>query len=192
VDVSACRWTAARWRRWSLLLTTDYGLLTTDSPSAQKNIRALLRRPGNQAYLRVPSIPSVAWQPYPSPLGRLRAHSFAPPPHDGFAASRMSVAAWVAAREHSYLERFCRGCKLCGRFFRKMLQINASRLQPSTPSGGRTKKRRGKCRGVPSSEFTSYLEKLSSFSHAAGIGRHTLSSAKCHECSPFSPGRHEK
>ena len=41
--------------------------------------------PDNQTYLRVPSIPSVAWQPYPSPLGRLRAHSFASPPHDGFA-----------------------------------------------------------------------------------------------------------
>ena len=42
-------------------------------------------RPDYQTYLRVPSIPSVAWQPYPSPLGRLRAHSFASPPHDGFA-----------------------------------------------------------------------------------------------------------
>ena len=41
--------------------------------------------PDYQAYLRVPSIPSVAWQPYPSPLGRLRAHSFASPPRDGFA-----------------------------------------------------------------------------------------------------------
>src|SRR6516162_9913823 len=41
--------------------------------------------PDDQAYLRVPSIPSVAWQPYPSPLGRLRAHSLASPPHDGFA-----------------------------------------------------------------------------------------------------------
>src|SRR5438477_10034396 len=41
--------------------------------------------PEVQAYLRVPSIPSVAWQPYPSPLGRLRAHSFASPPHGGFA-----------------------------------------------------------------------------------------------------------
>src|SRR6266849_9579067 len=50
-----------------------------------KKIRASLRKPGDQTYLRVPSIPSVAWQPYPSPLGRLRAHSFASPPHDGFA-----------------------------------------------------------------------------------------------------------
>src|SRR5438874_7036834 len=41
--------------------------------------------PAHQAYFWVPSIPSVAWQPYPSPLGRLRAHSFASPPHDGFA-----------------------------------------------------------------------------------------------------------
>src|SRR5258706_12889334 len=52
---------------------------------ARKKIRASLRKPEVQAYLRVPSIPSVAWQPYPSPLGRLRAHSFAPPPHGGFA-----------------------------------------------------------------------------------------------------------
>src|SRR5205085_3112468 len=42
-------------------------------------------RPEDQTYFWVPSIPSVAWQPYPSPLGRLRAHSFASPPHDGFA-----------------------------------------------------------------------------------------------------------
>src|SRR5262249_40628215 len=41
--------------------------------------------PEDQANFWVPSIPSVAWQPYPSPLERLRAHSFAPPPHDGFA-----------------------------------------------------------------------------------------------------------
>ena len=40
---------------------------------------------GHQTYLRVPSIPSVAWQPYPSPSGRLRAHSFASPSHGGFA-----------------------------------------------------------------------------------------------------------
>lgn len=54
--------------------------------SARKKIRrSLSRAPENQTYLRVPSIPSVAWQPYPSPLGRLRAHSFASPPHDGFA-----------------------------------------------------------------------------------------------------------
>lgn len=44
-----------------------------------------LRRPGCQTIGWVPSIPSVAWQPYPSPLGRLRAHSFASPPRDGFA-----------------------------------------------------------------------------------------------------------
>src|SRR5439155_25111625 len=56
---------------------------------ARKKIRASLRKPGHQAYLRVPSIPSVAWQPYPSPLGRLRAHSFASPSRDGFAGSRM-------------------------------------------------------------------------------------------------------
>lgn len=43
------------------------------------------RRPGCQSIGWVPSIPSVAWQPYPSPLGRLRAHSFASPPRDGFA-----------------------------------------------------------------------------------------------------------
>ncbi len=31
-------------------------------------IRASLRKPGHQAILyRVPSVPSVAWQPYPSP-----------------------------------------------------------------------------------------------------------------------------
>ncbi len=47
--------------------------------------RFLAEAPDDQAYLRVPSIPSVAWQPYPSPLGRLRAHSFASPSHDGFA-----------------------------------------------------------------------------------------------------------
>src|SRR5262249_31660324 len=41
--------------------------------------------PEDQPYFRVPSIPWVAWQPYPPPLGRLRAHSFASPPHDGFA-----------------------------------------------------------------------------------------------------------
>ena len=54
-------------------------------PRTKKNPGLLAEAPDNQAYLRVPSIPSVAWQPYPSPLGRLRAHSFASPPHDGFA-----------------------------------------------------------------------------------------------------------
>src|SRR6266404_222001 len=57
----------------------------TTNHEQNKKIRASLRKPGDQTYLRVPSIPSVAWQPYPSPLGRLRAHSFASPPHDGFA-----------------------------------------------------------------------------------------------------------
>src|SRR5688572_16191764 len=58
----------------------------SDSRCAQK------KTPGSLARARrakrtfwVPSIPSVAWQPYPSPLGRLRAHSFASPPRDGFA-----------------------------------------------------------------------------------------------------------
>ncbi|MGH7174571.1 MAG: hypothetical protein ACRELG_30255, partial [Gemmataceae bacterium] len=41
---------------------------------AREKIRRLLAEaPENQTYLRVPSIPSVAWTPYPSPLGRLRA-----------------------------------------------------------------------------------------------------------------------
>src|SRR5258706_11351239 len=62
---------------------------------ARKKIRASLRKPGDQTYLRVPSIPSVAWQPYPSPLGRLRAHSFASPPHDGFAFVEDSAGAAV-------------------------------------------------------------------------------------------------
>jgi hypothetical protein len=53
--------------------------------AAQKKSGLPHGSPEDQAYLRVPSIPSVAWQPYPSPLGRLRAHSFASPPHDGFA-----------------------------------------------------------------------------------------------------------
>ena len=55
----------------------------------------LLRGPGCQTIGWVPSIPSVAWQPYPSPLGRLRAHSFASPPRDGFAFienSRLTVS----------------------------------------------------------------------------------------------------
>src|SRR6516162_5564216 len=39
-----------------------------DVLAARKKIRASLARgPDDQAYLRVPSIPSVAWQPYPSP-----------------------------------------------------------------------------------------------------------------------------
>ena len=73
---------------------------------AQKNSQALHERAWrHQAYLRVPSIPSVAWQPYPSPLGRLRAHSFASPPHDGFAfienghvSSHASRSGWAASR----------------------------------------------------------------------------------------------
>src|SRR4029077_12297105 len=36
--------------------------------TARKKISGLpFGSPANQAYLRVPSIPSVAWQPYPSP-----------------------------------------------------------------------------------------------------------------------------
>src|ERR1051325_1185959 len=64
--------------------TKTHGLISLEFRRAKK-IRASLRKPGHQTNLRVPSIPSVAWQPYPSPLGRLRAHSFASPPHDGFA-----------------------------------------------------------------------------------------------------------
>ena len=97
------------------------------SRGAQKKIRTFLAEgPDDQTYLRVPSIPSVAWQPYPSPLGRLRAHSFASPSHDGFAfvedswaiclgcASRMSKC---QATDTNNLGYVCRKCKRPAKIF---------------------------------------------------------------------------
>jgi hypothetical protein len=93
--------------------------------------RFLAEAPENQTYLRVPSIPSVAWQPYPSPLGRLRAHSFASPPHDGFAfveddlkrRPRRSVSSRLRHRSAGYtrnVERIFRMCKSYGFFSRHL------------------------------------------------------------------------
>src|SRR6516162_7067226 len=65
--------------------------------SAQRNAAVSCESAGDQTYCWVPSIPSVAWQPYPSPLGRLRAHSFASPPHDGFAFVEDGLGVAVAS-----------------------------------------------------------------------------------------------
>src|SRR5205823_2732565 len=53
---------------------------------AQKYVRAPLRKPGRPSILTGPVHPfgSLAALSVP-PSGRLRAHSFASPPHDGFA-----------------------------------------------------------------------------------------------------------
>ena len=149
---------------------------------ARKKIRASLRKPGHQAYLRVPSIPSVAWQPYPSPLGRLRAHSFASPSRDGFAGSRMPR------------HKNCRGQPKLRTVLPRM-QVFRELFSKKTPSTARHEwiaKRRTALREFRTPWASHAPVRLSSLSQAAGMGRQAFSSAKCQECRPSSPRRHEK
>src|SRR5207249_11010272 len=72
-------------RSYHLLVGTGWKPILRER-AARKKIRASLRKPGAPNILSGPVHPfgSLAALSVP-PSGRLRAHSFASPPHDGFA-----------------------------------------------------------------------------------------------------------
>src|SRR5205085_195159 len=139
-------------------------------------------RPEDQTYFWVPSIPSVAWQPYPSPLGRLRAHSFASPPHDGFAFVEDSLKHCLRCES--------RGCPFASR---SKLSSRFSPMQTTATDfldfpGGRTQVfsflvRRG---------FRAFVFLPGISFQDSGTSRRSTSSAKCHHSTLVSPACQEK